>query len=57
MKTNNAPLAATETYAGAYARLSAIAEKLRTSAGATSVDSLVEDVRAAQSTEAPSDKA
>ena len=40
--------AATETYAAAYARLAAIAERLRAGGAATSVDTLVEDVRAAR---------
>ena len=49
MTTNkiSAP-AATETYSAAYARLSAIAEQLKNNTAATTVDSLVEDVRAAR---------
>ena len=44
---NGAP-AATETYAVSYARLAAIAERLRAAAATVSVDTLVEDVRAAR---------
>ena len=40
--------AATDTYAASYAKLSAIAERLRSGGSATSVDTLVEDVRAAR---------
>jgi exonuclease VII small subunit len=49
MTTNktNTP-ASTETYSAAYARLSAIAERLKNNTAATTVDSLVEDVRAAR---------
>ena len=39
--------ASTETYAAAYAKLAAIAEKLK-GAGATDVDTLVQDLRAAR---------
>ncbi len=38
----------TETYSGAYARLSTIAERLKNNTAATTVDSLVADVRAAR---------
>lgn len=38
----------TETYAAAYARLSQIAEKLKTSGASANVDSIVEDLRAAR---------
>lgn len=40
--------ASTETYSAAYARLSTIAERLKNNTAATTVDSLVEDVRAAR---------
>ena len=40
--------APTATYAAAYARLTAIAQKLRTPASATTVDGLAADVRAAR---------
>lgn len=38
----------TETYASAYALLSQIAEKLKTSGSFANVDSIVEDLRAAR---------
>ena len=41
--------AATETYAAAYARLSAIAEKLRTAGATANVDDLVSDLHMARS--------
>lgn len=50
MKTTNGSTAApasTETYATAYARLNAIAERLKGGA-ATDVDTLVQDLRAAR---------
>ncbi len=40
--------ASTETYAAAYARLSQIAEKLKISGAAASIDNIVEDLRAAR---------
>ena len=40
--------AATDSYAANYARLAAIAERLRAGGAAVSVDTLVEDVRAAR---------
>lgn len=40
--------ASTETYASAYARLAAVAEKLKTAGAAASVDDLVSDLRAAR---------
>ena len=46
MKTNTP--ASTETYAAAYGRLAAIAEKLRTAGAAASVDDLVSDLRSAR---------
>lgn len=47
VETSAAP-ASTDTYAASYAKLAAIAERLRAGGGATSVDTLVEDVRAAR---------
>ena len=38
----------TETYAAAYAKLSQIAEKLKNTGATASVDSLVDDLRAAR---------
>jgi exonuclease VII small subunit len=38
----------TETYSAAYARLSTIAERLKSNTAATTVDSLVDDVRTAR---------
>lgn len=46
-RTTAAP-AATETYAGAYARLNAIAERLKSAGAATGIDTLADDVRAAR---------
>ncbi len=46
MKT--ATPASTETYASAYARLSQIAERLKTAGTSANVDSIVEDLRAAR---------
>lgn len=40
--------ASTETYASAYARLAAVAEKLKTAGAAASVDDLVSDLRTAR---------
>lgn len=40
--------AGTETYAVGYAKLAAIAERLRTASGAATVDSLVADVQEAR---------
>jgi exonuclease VII small subunit len=49
MTTNKAhEPASTDTYSAAYARLAAIAERLKNNTAATTVDSLVEDVRAAR---------
>ena len=42
----------TATYAAAYAKLSAIAEKLRATGSAATVDTLVDDIRAARSAHA-----
>ena len=47
LTTATAAPASTETYAAAYARLTAIAERLK-GAGATDVDTLVQDLRAAR---------
>ena len=47
MTTSGGP-AATESYAASYAKLAAIAERLRAGGAAVSVDALVEDVRAAR---------
>ena len=38
----------TETYAAAYARLSQIAENLKTAGSAASIDTIVENLRAAR---------
>ncbi len=46
MKT--ATPASTETYASAYARLSQIADRLKTAGTSANVDSIVEDLRAAR---------
>ena len=46
-QTSGAMPAGTDTYAAGYAKLAAIAEKLRTTTGAATVDSLVADVQAA----------
>ncbi len=46
--TGNAAPAATDTYAASYAKLAAIAERLRAGGTAVSVDTLVDDVRAAR---------
>ena len=48
MTTGSNAAATTETYAAAYARLASIAERLRAGGAAVSVDTLVEDVRAAR---------
>ena len=42
----------TASYAGAYAQLAAIAERLKTAGTATSIDTLVQDVRAARTAHA-----
>ena len=42
----------TGTYASAYARFASIAERLKTAGAATSVDTLVEDVRAVRAAHA-----
>ena len=47
----NAP-ASTETYASAYARLAAIAEKLRGTGATANLDSIVDDLRAARAAHA-----
>ena len=49
--TTNSPQA-TITYAAAYAKLSAIAEKLRATGSAATVDTLVDDIRAARAAHA-----
>ena len=46
VKTTAAPA---QSYAAAYAKLAAIADKLRAAGSAASVDSLVEDLREARS--------
>ena len=46
--TSSGGPATTETYAASYAKLAAIAERLRAGGAAVSVDTLVEDVRAAR---------
>lgn len=40
--------AGTDTYAAGYAKLAAIAERLRTASGAATVDGLVADIQAAR---------
>ncbi len=50
MKTN-AP-ASTETYAAAYNRLAAIAEKLRGTGATANLDGIVDDLRAARAAHA-----
>ncbi len=47
-QTAAAAPAGTDSYAASYARLAAIAERLRTATGAATVDSLVADVQAAR---------
>ena len=42
----------TATYAAAYAKLAAIAEKLRATGGAATIDTLVDDIRAARAAHA-----
>ena len=46
------PLLPTATYAEAYARLSAIADRLRGSGGAADVDTLAQDIREARAAHA-----
>lgn len=48
MKATTTPPASSETYASAYARLTAIAERLKAAASAATVDTLVDDLRAAR---------
>lgn len=48
-QNNDFSLTPTLTYAAAYARLAAIAERLRATGSAASIDTLIDDIRQARS--------